>query len=102
MKAKDYLNKYKKIKAEKGSDYAVVKCFMDMFNEIETIQKNRNAKSNSAVIAIFNEMNKKGNAFIKMINKEIDETKEGKIYYDGFKIFIQTQMPDLAKMINWS
>ncbi len=102
MKAKEYFKKYKDIKTEKRRDYALVKCFMDMFNEVKEIQKNRNAKSNSAMISIFNEINQKGNAFIKMVNSEIDETKEGKVYYDGFKIFIQIQMPELAKMIGWS
>jgi hypothetical protein len=102
MKAKEYFSKYNEIKVEKGSDYALVRCFMDMFNEVQEVAKSRNAKSDSAMFSIFDETNKKGNAFIKMVNKEIDETKEGVVNYNGFKIFVQTQFKELSIMIGWN
>ena len=102
MKAKEYYKEYNTIKVEKGSDYALVKCLMNMFNEVKKIQISRNAKSNSALISILNETNLKANSFIKMINKDIDNTKQGFVKVNSFKIFIKSEMKELADMIGWS
>jgi len=84
MKAKEYYKQYNEIKAEKGSDYALVKCLMNMFNEVKEIQNSRNAKTDKALISILNETNQKANAFIKLVNKDIDNTKQGFILKDAF------------------
>lgn len=101
MKAKEYFSKYNEIKAEKGGDYALVECFLDMFNEVKSIAKSRNVKFDTAMVSIFNEMNKKANVFIALVNKNIDEAEEGKVHYDGFKMFVRIKFKDLAKMISW-
>jgi hypothetical protein len=102
MKAKEYYKQYNEIAKDKGSEYALVKCLMDMFNEVKQIQKSRNAKSDSALISILNETNLKANSFIKRINKDIDLTQQGFVKVDAFKVFIKSEMKDLADLIGWS
>ena len=83
MKAKDY---FQKLKTEYSHDYqsGIVMVFRDMFREVEEIRKQRNAKYDASVIAIMNEQNLKFDAFIKMVNKELN-----KHYVIGiFKVFI--------------
>ena len=101
MKAKEYYKQYNEIVKEKGSDYALVKCLMNMFNEVKNIANSRNAKSDSAFISILNETNQKANSFIKMINKDIDNTKVRFVKLDAFKTFIINEMNDLATLIGW-
>ena len=102
MKAKEYYKQYNEIVKEKGSDYALVKCLINMFNEVKTIKNSRNVKSDSALISILNETNQKANSFIKMINKDIDNTKVRFVKLDAFKTFIISEMNDLATLIGWS
>lgn len=101
MKAKEYFTEYNNIKKEKGGDYALVECLMNMFKEVKVIQKSRNAKSDSSVVSILNETNQKANSFIRMINKTIDNKKEGFIKIDAFKIFVKLKMKKLAYLLNW-
>lgn len=97
MKAKEYFRKYVEENQDEEKLYRVVKSFMDMFNEVKEIQVMRKAQSDSAMVAIMNEQNIKANSFIRKVN-EIDDLG---LKPNGFKEFIKSQMPDLAKMINW-
>ena len=98
MKAKEYFKNYKEKQLTDKWEVALIRQFEAMFQEVKQIQNNRNAKSDNAIISILNETNNKANSFIRMVNKEENRG----IYNNAFKIFIQEQMPEFAKMIGWS
>lgn len=101
MKATDYLEKYQTENQDKSPDWRVVSTFMNMVLEVNDIAKMRNATRDDALISIFNEQNKKANAFIKMINKLEPFCSEGKLKIDGFKIFLIQSDPQLSELIGW-
>ena len=54
-------------------------------------------KKDESIIAIFNEMNTKGNAFVRNANKE----HKVMLRNDAFKKFVTIRDKDFAKLIGW-
>ena len=97
MKAKEYFKNYQDLRKDNGWELALVRQLEAMFQEVKEIIVKRKAKKDSAIISILEEMNTKSKALVRMINNaECRELKQ-----DAFKIFIQNQMPDFAKIIGW-
>jgi hypothetical protein len=84
MKAKEYAERYK---AEGSTDEALVKVWVDMFNEVLAISKTRNAIINSACIAIVYEINDKWKAFARLAGPEV--------LPEGFMLVLQYEYPNL-------
>lgn len=99
MKAKEYFIEYKKNQVEHGMSWeqSIIEQFNNMFNEVGKLRDQRKAKTDSAIIAIFNEMNQKANALCKMINK----SEQRGLYHDAFKIYVAQRTPDFAILIGW-
>ena len=97
MKAQEHFDKYLKENQNEDSTYRVVLALFDIFKEIKQIQLDRNATTNSALIAILNEQNVKANSFIRKINK-IDAVG---IKPNAFKTFINDQIPEIGRLAGW-
>ena len=98
MKAKEYNKQFTKLLKTETVEKAIYEVFKNMFLEVKEIQKLRKAKTNSAVIAIFNEMNTKGNSFVRNANKE----HKVMLINDAFKKFVVVRDKDFANLIGWS
>ena len=96
MKAKEYFRVYKEENQDKSYEWRLVNALRKMVLEVEEIAKLRNAQSDNALIAIFNEQNLKAQSFIRMVN---DTLQDQKIRGDAFVLFVKEESPDLAKMI---
>ena len=86
MKAKEYMEKYgdaiikETLKPEVSE---AVKSFMqDLLDEVLALRKQRNALRGAAIIAVFDEINKKYNAVARLLEKKAGEPVLKK---DGFK-----------------
>lgn len=64
MKAIDYIELYRKVRAESGDSEAIVECALKLGHEISTLTVSRNAKTDSAFIAILTEMKNKWRAVV--------------------------------------
>lgn len=99
MKAKDYFKQFNEENQDKIPEWRLIFAFNQMFNEVKEVAKMRNAKSNSAMISIFNEQNQKANSFIRMLNVTDYFTENGRIYQDAFKLYLQEKNPDFYKLV---
>ena len=96
MKAKEYYEKYESV-LHASDDATINKGLSDMMLEMtgesEKMIQARNAKSNSALVGVLNELNNKWNAVINL-----DEKKYGAsiIARNGFKAFWLHKMPELG------
>ena len=97
MKAKDYFQEYQDLNQDKSPEWRLITAFRQMTLEVNEIVKMRSAKSNSALISIFNEQLLKANSFTKMVNETADWN--GSIIKDAFKVYLQGETPELAKLI---
>jgi hypothetical protein len=95
MKAKEYFERYVNDTSGKESVILVYEAIISIFLEHKELAKKRNAKSNEAFVAIFEELNKKANSFIKMVN-EIEEIQRPK---DILYIYIRHFYKDLYVLI---
>jgi len=87
MKAKEYAQKY----IENPSDKTLLDIVKEMFYEVDTIRKSRNAQSNDAMIAILNEQSDKWRKFVKLVEK----VSTNVININGFRDFILIHFPEL-------
>ena len=72
MKAVDYMAKYGEVifqEATKGKTTSILDLFDEMYSEIETICKTRNARSDSAKISAVKEVNQKWNKLCDLFIK---------------------------------
>ena len=99
MKAKQYFEQFLNENKEHTIEWRMVNAFRGMLLEVEEIRKSRNAKTNSSMIAIFNEVKKKSYAFIKMVNETEPFKSEGQIKRNAFEIFTRDVDPELGEMI---
>ena len=97
MKAKGYNKKFTELLKTETVEKSIYEIFKNMFLEISEIRKNRNAKTDSAIISIFNEMNTKGNAFVRSANKEHGVM----LVNDAFKKFVVVSDKSFANTIGW-
>lgn len=97
MKAKEYNTKFSELLKTETVEKSIYEIFKDMFLEVKEIQKTRRAKTDSAVIAIFNEMNLKGNSFVRKANKE----HKVMLINDAFKKFVCVRDESFAKLLGW-
>ncbi|WBX67881.1 hypothetical protein PG910_07020 [Tenacibaculum dicentrarchi] len=98
MKAKEYNSKFSELLKTETVEKSIYEIFNKMFLEVKEIQKLRNAKTDSALISIFNEMNIKGNAFVRKANKE----HKVMLVNDAFKNFTVARYKDFAKLLGWT
>lgn len=73
MKAKDYFDKYKNGLASEDKDTYVLtfrEMYQEMFKECIDTTKERHVKQDSAVVAVFKEMNERYNALCRLLAKE--------------------------------
>ena len=101
MKAKEYFNQYLTENQHLSPDGRVIFALNNMVVEVNAIAKMRNATSNGALIAIFEEQNNKANSLIRMLNNVEPFKSEGELKNDALKIFVRTQTPDLADVLKW-
>ena len=97
MKAKEYNKKLTELLKIEHKDRAIFKILKEMFLEVSEIRKIRRANSDPAIISIFNEMNKKCNAFIRNANKEHNLMLKN----DAFKLFVSDRDESFSKLIGW-
>ena len=99
MKSKEYFKEYQTENQDKSPEWRLISAFRKMVLEVSDIAKMRNAKYDSALCAIFKEQLIKANSFVKMVNETEPFKSEGLIKQDAFKIYVQTESPDLAKLV---
>ena len=97
MKAKEYNKKFTELLKTETVEKSIYEIFRSMFLEVKEIQKLRKVKKDESIIAIFNEMNTKGNAFVRNANKE----HKVMLINDAFKKFVAIRDKDFAKLIGW-
>ena len=97
MKAKEYFQQYQELNQDKTPEWRLITAFRQMALEVNDIVKMRSAKSNSALISIFNEQLLKANSFTKMLNETAHW--DGTIIKDAFKVYLQGETPELTKLI---
>ena len=98
MKAKEYNKQFNELLKTETIEKSIYEIFKNMFLEVTEIQKIRKAKTDSAVISILNEMNTKGNSFVRKANKE----HKVMLINDAFKKFVVVRHKDFANLIGWS
>jgi len=98
MKAKEYNKQFNELLKTETIEKSIYEIFKNMFLEVKEIQKIRKAKTDSAVISILNEMNTKGNSFVRNANKE----HKVMLINDAFKKFVVVRHKDFANLIGWS
>lgn len=101
MKAKEYFNQFLNENQDKVVEWRLVNAFRQMFLEVEQIAKMRSAKTDTALIYIFKEIEIKSHSFIRLVNETEPFKSEGAIKYDAFKIFVEQSSPSLAAVV-WS
>lgn len=84
MKAKEYAERY--IKEGKTLE-SLEKILMDFYQESVSLVKSRGVKTNSALFAVWDEIDQKWQAFCNKL-------KDDPINRDGFKMFVQHLLPD--------
>ena len=99
MKAKDYFKKFNEENQDKSVDWRLINSFREMVLEINEIAKMRNVKTDSGLIPIFKEQHLKCNSFCRMLNEIEPYKSEGSIKQDAFKIYMECESPDLAKLV---
>lgn len=99
MKAKDYFKEFQEENQEKIPEWRLIYALHGMINEVNEVAKMRSARTNSAMIAIFNEQNLKANSFIRMINQLDYFIENGTIMLNSLKMYMEQQTPDLHKMV---
>ena len=99
MKAKEYFNQFLNENQDKTIEWRLVYAFQQMVLEVEKIAKMRNAKADTALVAIFKEIETKSHSFIRMINETEPFKSEGTVKHDAFKLFVEKSSPSLAAIV---
>lgn len=99
MKAKEYFEYFLNVNKEDSPEKRLLDCINKMVLEVSEIRKIRNAKTDSAMISIFKEMEVKSHAFIKMVNETEPFKSNGEVKYDAFKLYINQTSPELFNLI---
>lgn len=99
MKAKEYFNQFLNENQDKTIEWRLVNAFRQMVLEVEQIAKMRSAKSDTALVAIFKEIETKSHSFIRLVNETDPFKTEGTVKYDAFKLFIEQSSPSLAAVV---
>tara|TARA_R110000744_G_scaffold77468_4_gene152902 strand:+ start:982 stop:1278 length:297 start_codon:yes stop_codon:yes gene_type:complete len=97
MKAKEYNKNFTELLKKETIDKAIYLTFNNMFIEVSKIKEIRKAKTDSALISIFKEMNEKGNSFSRLANKQHDAG----LVNDAFKKFVIIRDKDFALLLGW-
>lgn len=80
MRAKEYAEIYKQ------DNSMLSKIAIDFLFEGRDLMKKRNVKTNSAALAILNELDDKWKAFVRLTN-------DPSIRHDGFRLLLKEDMP---------
>ena len=99
MKAKEYFNQFLNENQDKIVEWRLVNAFRQMVLEVEQIAKMRSAKSDTALAAIFKEIETKSHSFIRLVNETEPFKSEGTVKYDAFKLFVEQSSPSLAAVV---
>ena len=99
MKAKEYFNQFLNENQDKTIEWRLVHAFRQMFLEVEQIAKMRRTKSDTALVAIFKEIETKSHSFIRLVNEIEPFKSEGTVKRDAFKLFVEQSSPSLAAMV---
>jgi hypothetical protein len=99
MKAKEYFSQFLNENQDKVVEWRLVNAFRQMVLEVEQIAKMRNAKSDTALVAIFKEIETKSHSFIRLVNETEPFKTEGTVKYHAFKLFVQQSSPSLADVV---
>ena len=99
MKAKEYFNQFLNENQDKIVEWRLVNAFRQMVLEVEQIAKMRNAKSDTALVAIFKEIETKSHLFIRLVNETEPFKSERTVKYDAFKLFVEQSSPSLAAVV---
>jgi hypothetical protein len=99
MKAKEYFNQFLNENQDKSVEWRLVNAFRQMVLEVEKIAKMRNAKSDSAFVAIFKEIETKSRSFILLVNETEPFKTKGMVKSDAFKRFVELSYPSLAAIV---
>ncbi len=99
MKAKEYFNQFLNENQDKIAEWRLVNAFRQMVLEVEQIAKMRSAKSDTALVAIFKEIETKSHSFIRLVNETEPFKSEGTVKYDAFKLFVEQSSPSLADVV---
>jgi phage terminase small subunit len=99
VKAKDYFSQFLNENQAEIVEWRLVNAFRQMVLEVEQIAKMRSAKTDSALIAIFKEIEIKSHSFIRMINETEPFKSEGTVKYDAFKLFVEQTSPGLFAVV---
>jgi len=99
MKAKEYFNQFLNENHDKAVEWRLVNAFRQMVLEVEQIAKMRNAKSDTALVSIFKEIETKSHSFIRIVNETEPFKSEGTVKYDAFKLFVEQSSPSLAAVV---
>ena len=103
MKAKDYIEKYKEIKAKKGIDIALYKTFKGLILEVGEIMKARGVKKDNAMLSVIREVEQKSFSVVRLLN-ELPEFQEqnGSVKRSAFRELMKSDAPDVYNLIDWS
>ena len=99
MKAKEYFNQFLNENQDKLIEWRLINAFRQMVLEVEQIAKMRNAKSGTALISIFKEIEIKSHSFIRLVNETEPFKTEETVKYDAFKLFVEQSSPELASAV---
>jgi hypothetical protein len=94
MKAQDYVDKwYDKLVNANGKESEILtSLFIDLWNEVNLLSKQRNIKFLHAQLAIIKEINQKYNKFCRLVNKKVGGQF---LIEDGFKKHVIMSNPVL-------
>lgn len=99
MKAKEYFKEFLNENQDKILEWRLVNAFRQMVLEVNQIAKMRNVKSDTALVAIFKEIEIKSHSFIRLVNETEPFKSEGTVKYDAFKLFVEQSSPSLAAVV---
>ena len=99
MKAKEYFNQFLNENQDKIVEWRLINAFRQMVLEVGQIAKMRSAKSDTALVAIFKEIETKSHSFIRLVNETEPFKTEGSVKYDAFKLFAEQSSPSLADVV---
>lgn len=91
MKAKEYVERYKKVTPEEKNK-EIVKIVYEMIFEFEAICKGRNVQKRSGALSVFLELEQKWKAIVRLL------TGEG-LRDDGFRVIFSKKAPELARSL---
>lgn len=99
MKAKEYFEKYESLILtdirEESTTYTT-ELVVELNKEVDTLYKDRNGKSNSALVGVLKEINQKWNAIGTLFEKKYGVSP---LKRNGFLEYWKSQIPELDVLL---